>query len=128
MGGVGLAGEVHRSMAVLLRDTPTQRDYDSFFIGAVQTHTSTHGITNPHNQAPRGNVKLPSSRPSPFAIDRGDKSGLRRDMINFYEGELRDVVRTFGRNIGTVIKGYVEVAPASDDLSVVRYADSRIGD
>ena len=128
LGRVGLAHEVHQSMAVLLKDKPTQRDYDSFFIGAVQTHTSTDGILNPHNQAPRGNVKLPSSRPSPFAISRGDQSGLRRDMVRFYEGELRDVVRTFGLNLGTVIKGYVEVAPASDDLGVVRYADSRIGD
>lgn len=127
LGSVGLAGEVYQSMAVLLNDRPTQRDYDSFFISALQTHTSTQGITNPHNQAPRGNVKLPSSRPLPFAISRGDKSSLRQDMINLYEGELRNVVRNFGRNLGTVIKGYVEVVPDTDDLSVIRYADSRIG-
>jgi hypothetical protein len=124
LGGVGLAQEVHQSMAVLLKDKPTQRDYDSFFIGAVQTHTSTLGVTNTYNQAPYGNVKLPSSRSSLFAMSHGDQSGLRRDMVNFYEGELRDVVRTFGQNLGTVIKGYVEVAHASDNLGVVRYADS----
>ena len=127
LGGVGLAQEVNDSMAVLLNGEPHQRDYDSFFIGAVQTHTSTGGIINPFNQVPRGSVRLPGSRPSPFSIDRSDKSGIRRDMINFYEGELRDVVRVFGRNIGTVIKGYVEVAPLSDDLSAIRYADAHIG-
>ena len=124
----GVLDEMTRDLPVFYPRGRGEADIDGWMIGKMQTHVSTIGTPGIDTYYDRALKQARSmSPPRPLgALPRIGQRTVLRDFTDSREDLLRSVISSFGANIGPVLEGYVAVAPLSDTLDAVRYADDHI--
>ncbi|CAN5396258.1 hypothetical protein BH10PAT3_BH10PAT3_7680 [soil metagenome] len=103
-------------------------DADRWLIQKMHIHVTTMGATGVDTYLDSAKrqarlIRFPSLLPQPLKV--GERT-MVDDFVDSREELLRTVITSFGDNLGPVLEGYVQAAPPTDDLGVIRYADAHI--